>query len=164
MCMAWAAHALTRAVHALTRAAHAHSHALAHAHVHLNHAHAHVHAHGHAHAHTHASLYRSSQWSSHRSLTTPSPPRYCSHFTRWRSRVHDYIFLRNIAHRFRPPPLPCWQVRVASRRASRRAVQTRQSLSHSRRTRLTLFGQSVRTVQHAARVSSRRDLPRPPAI
>jgi hypothetical protein len=67
------------------------------------------------------------------------------------------------SQKYSPPiarsPLPCWQVRVAFRRASRRAIQTRQSLSLPPNT-----PHPLRPVQHAARVSARHDLPRSPAI
>ena len=147
-----------RAAHALTRAAHAYSLALAHAlALALDHAHTHAHAHGHAHAYTHASLHR---WSSGlHSTPSPHPHRRDSRYSAgWRSREHDYIFFE-----YSPPiarsPLPRWQVRVASRRASRRASQTRQSLSYPPNP-----PHPLKPVQYAARVSARLDLPRSPAI
>jgi hypothetical protein len=83
----------------------------------------------------------------------------CIHFFFFsRSREHDYIFFEYSPPIARPP-LPRWQVRVAFRRASRRAIQTRQSLSLPPNP-----PHPVRPVQHAARVSARRDLPRSPAI
>ena len=73
-------------------------------------------------------------------------------------RARLYIYSK-YSPRITRSPLPRWQVKIASRRASRRASQTRHFLSLPPNT-----PHPLQPVQHAARVSARRDLPRSPAI
>ena len=152
-----------RAAHALTRAAHAYSLALAHACTCTLIMHRHMYMHMYMHMAmlmlTPIPCYTGPASGRH-ATPSPHPHRRDSRYRRWMAEPRARLY---IPSEYSPPiarsPLPRWQVRVASRRASRRASQTRQSLSFPPNP-----PHPVQPVQHAARVSARLDLPRSPAI